>query len=100
MTPADLTAARKRLQLTAAGLGRALELGGEDPGRSVRLWEAGRPIPGPARVAIRYMLAERARQSLQDAVEEAQAILAPTAPPAPAPEPPEPTQAPRTRRRG
>lgn len=82
MTPADLKAARAALGMTGAALGRKLELGGRDPGRSVRLWEDGeRAIPGPARVAIGYMLADLARQSLQDAIKEARAIIAPTNPP-------------------
>ena len=81
MTPEDLKAARLALGFnTAAKLGRALELEGEDPGRTVRLWEAGRPIPGPARVAIRLMLASLARQNLQEAVSEARAILTPADP--------------------
>ena len=77
MTPHDLKTARKTLGLSAAALGRRLELEGDDPGRSVRLWEAGRRIPGPVRVAVGYMLAEQARQGLQDAVQQAQAILTP-----------------------
>ena len=77
MTPAELKTARRALGLKATALGRRLELEGADPGRSVRLWEKGRPIPGPAAVAIRYMLAEQARQGLQEAVEQAQAILTP-----------------------
>jgi len=63
MTPADLTAAREALGLTAAALGRALELEGRDPGQQVKRWEANKAsIPGPVRVALRYMLAERASQ--------------------------------------
>jgi hypothetical protein len=78
MTPAELTAARKALRLTAADLGRALQLAGRDPGRYVVAWEKGvHPIPGPAAVAIGYMLAEQARQGLQEAVQEAQAFLRP-----------------------
>lgn len=66
MTPADLTAAREALGLKASELGRALELTGRDPGRTVLLWEAGKtPIPGPARVAVRYMLAEAGVMSLR-----------------------------------
>jgi len=60
MTPAELRAARKKLKLSAAALGRALQLGGRDPGRSITAWENGDTrIPGPAAVAIRYMLQER-----------------------------------------
>lgn len=78
MTPADLKAARHALGLKAAELGRALELEGRDPGRMVRLWETEvHPVPGPVAVAVRYMLADQARQSLQEAVEQAQAFLTP-----------------------
>ena len=38
MTPAELTAAREALGLSAAELGRALQLAGRDPGRTVRFW--------------------------------------------------------------
>ena len=63
MTPADLLAARQRLGLTAADLGRALEMGGRDPGRFVRDWEKGaHPIPGPVAVAVRLLVAEHQRQ--------------------------------------
>jgi hypothetical protein len=107
MTPADLKKARKLLGLTAAGLGRRLELEGKDPGRTVRLWEGGRPIPGPARVAIGYMLAEGVRSSLQEAVQQAQAILTPADPSPPVLEPSSSraeavyrAMIPKTRRRG
>lgn len=105
MTPDDIARARKRLSLTAAGLGRALELEGRDPGLTVRRWETGMtPISGPARVAIRLMLEAQARQTLQDAVSEAQAIIGPT-PAQTGPQPPESSPAPvdppaRSRRRG
>ncbi len=61
MTPAALKIARTRLGLSQAGLGLALS----DPddnvppvaGRTVRRWEAGDcPIPGPAAVAVNFML--------------------------------------------
>jgi DNA-binding transcriptional regulator YiaG len=82
MTPTDITEARKRLGMTAAALGRALELEGRDPGRTVRTWETGsHQIPGPARVAIRLMLEARAQKTLQDAVQQAQALITPAAPP-------------------
>jgi hypothetical protein len=85
MTPANIIEARKRLGMTAAALGRALELEGRDPGLTVRRWETGaNQIPGPARVAIRLMLEARARQSAQEAIAEAQAILAPPTPQKPA----------------
>lgn len=101
MTPADLTAARKRLGLTAAALGRLLELEGRDPGRAVRQWENGGAMPGPARVAVRLLLEAQARQSLQDATDEALAILAPASPSAPVLSQPEATPvASKTRRRG
>jgi hypothetical protein len=60
MTGPELEAARHKLRLTAAQLGRALELTGRDPGRDVRRWETGAfpQVPGPVRVAVRYMLAE------------------------------------------
>ena len=85
MTPENLKAARKAALgfNTAAKLGRALELEGKDPGRTVRLWEEGRPIPGPARVAIALMLADQARQGLRQAVDAAQAVLTPTPTPRP-----------------
>jgi hypothetical protein len=58
MTGAELTTARERLGLTAAALGRALELEGRDPGQTVRRYETeARAIPGPVRVAVRLMLA-------------------------------------------
>jgi hypothetical protein len=80
MTGDELTSARKALRLTAANLGRALQLEGRDPGQSVRLWEKGRPVPGPVAVAVGFMLAEQARQGLQEAVSQAQAILTPPEP--------------------
>jgi hypothetical protein len=64
MTPADLIAARKALDLTAADLGRALRLEGRDPGQTVRRWETGvvAPIPGPAQVAVELMLKLKGRK--------------------------------------
>jgi transcriptional regulator with XRE-family HTH domain len=68
MTPEDLAAARAALGLTAAALGRALELEGRDPGQQVLRWESGKAaIPGPARVAVRYMLAEASRMAQEAA---------------------------------
>ncbi len=63
MTPAALKIARTRLGLSQAGLGLALsDPDGDSPpvdGRTVRRWEAGDcRIPGPAVVAVNYMLAE------------------------------------------
>jgi DNA-binding transcriptional regulator YiaG len=61
MTADELKPARRELGLSAAKLARALELG-EQGGRTVRRWEAGdRPVAGPAAVAVRLMLAMRAR---------------------------------------
>jgi hypothetical protein len=57
MTGADLERARQALDMTAADLGRALRLGGRDPGRYVRSWETGAaPVPGPVAVALELML--------------------------------------------
>lgn len=54
MTPADFKAARQRLGLSQNALARALRVA---DGRTVRRWEAGqRDIPGPAMVAVAYML--------------------------------------------
>lgn len=66
MDGAGLIAARHTLGLTSAALGRALGLEGRDPGQSIRLWETGRAIPGPARVALRYMLAAHASEAAQE----------------------------------
>lgn len=95
MTPADLTAAREALGLTAAALGRALELEGRDPGQQVKRWETGKAaIPGPVRVAMRYLLAlaregealERAKpQASQKPQEAPKPISAPTLAPEPVP---------------
>lgn len=56
MTPANLKSARHALGLSAEGMARALQV---SSGRTVRRWEAGdRDIPGPVKVALRYMLGE------------------------------------------
>ena len=66
MTGADITASRATLArlwglprpLTAAQLGRILQIERRDPGATVRLWETGRhPVPGPVQVALALMLA-------------------------------------------
>jgi len=104
MDAAGLIAARQVLGLTAAALGRALGLEGRDTGQSVRLWETGRAVPGPVRVAVRYMLAEHARAGLQEAPEPALAVFpdpptrTPESPPEAAPEAAAPAPL-RTRRR-
>lgn len=80
MTPEDLAAARAALGLTAAALGRALELEGRDPGQQVLRWESGKAaIPGPARVAVRYMLAEASRNA-QEAQPGTIGLAAPVSP--------------------
>lgn len=80
MTPADLLAARQRLGLSAADLGRALEMGGRDPGRFVRDWEKGaHPIPGPVGVAVRLLVAEHLRQ-MAPPTPKIQPVAAETAP--------------------
>ncbi|NBW20221.1 MAG: hypothetical protein EBR82_70855 [Caulobacteraceae bacterium] len=65
MTGPDLTAARSTLgqmwglerPLRLSELGRALRLGGRDPGQSIAAYEAGKTkIPGPAQVAVAMML--------------------------------------------
>jgi len=68
MTPAEFKAARKALGLSQVAIGRALRLADYRLGapadtakaddkvaRTVRRWEAGRDIPGPAIVAIDLM---------------------------------------------
>ena len=66
MTPAELYASRDTLgqlwnkgrPLHASELGRALRLGGRDPGASVRDYERGKTtISGPLSVAVEMMLA-------------------------------------------
>ena len=54
MTPKQFKAARRELDLTQNGMAQALGIASD---RTVRRWEAGeRDIPGPAIVAIAYML--------------------------------------------
>lgn len=63
MTPGDLKEARRKLGLSTAALARALRLGAQGA-RTVRRWEAGdSSIPGPAQVAIEFMLAEAIREA-------------------------------------
>jgi len=58
MTPDAIKAARHELGMTQAGLAAALELHPDNGARTVRNWEQGKiAITGPARVAIRLMLA-------------------------------------------
>ena len=55
MQPAELRAARASLGMTQSELAAALEV----DLRTVQKWEgAERAIPGPARVALRFMLLE------------------------------------------
>lgn len=65
MTPDELYASRATLgqlwnkgrPLHASELGRALRLGGRDPGASIRDYERGKtPISGPLSVAVQMML--------------------------------------------
>ena len=59
---------REALGLSQAEIAAALNVSG---GRTVRKWETGeRAIPGPAWVALRYMLREHRQRELADAVEE------------------------------
>lgn len=56
MTPDQLKEARRKLGLSTAGLARVLRLGAGGA-RTVRRWESGESgIPGPAQVAIEFML--------------------------------------------
>lgn len=66
MTPESLYNARRTLgsmwglgrPLKASELGRALRLGGRDPGESIRDYERGKTrISGPMSVAVEMMLA-------------------------------------------
>jgi hypothetical protein len=60
VTGAELQSLRQWLGLSAAELGRLLQLEGRDQGRQVRRWEtSAAPIPGPAVVALGYIAAER-----------------------------------------
>ena len=55
MTPEQIKSARQQLGLSQAALARILGLADD---RIIRRWEAGTvAITGPARLAIRYMLA-------------------------------------------
>ena len=57
MTPDEVRAARRELGLTQQGLADALQLDGRYSKDTVRSWESGgRPISGPARVAIGLMI--------------------------------------------
>ena len=54
MTPQEFKEARRTLGLSASKLAQALKV---SDGRTIRRWEAGdRDIPGPAIVAINFML--------------------------------------------
>ena len=54
MTPAKFKAARQALGLSQDAMARALLV---KSGRTIRRWESGeRDIPGPALVAVGYML--------------------------------------------
>ena len=65
MTGKDIREARAKLgamrglnrPLRASELGRLLRLKGRDPGESILDWERGKPITGPASVAIEALLA-------------------------------------------
>ena len=60
MTPAEVKAARLSMGMTQAQLATALELSADSGRRTVRHWETdcGKfQITGPARVAVRLMLA-------------------------------------------
>jgi len=59
MTPEQFKRARRVLGLSAKGMAEALGMG-PTSGRTIRRWERGdRDIPGPAIVAVRYMLKEK-----------------------------------------
>jgi DNA (cytosine-5)-methyltransferase 1 len=58
VSPAEVTAARKRLGLSQAELAERLRMGANGE-RTVRRWETGEtPITGPASLALEYMLKE------------------------------------------
>lgn len=59
MTPQEFKAARRTLGLSAEKMAKALNV---SSGRTVRRWEAGKDIPGPAIVAVRFMLRDQKRQ--------------------------------------
>jgi len=66
--PALLRRCREALLMSQAELAAALYLRGG--GRTVRLWEAGdRGVPGPAWVALRFMLRERGEPGLAAAID-------------------------------
>jgi len=91
MTPSDLRAARAQLDLSTAGLARALKMGAHGE-RTVRHWERGDYAPsGPAQVAIRLMLEreeiERLRaenETLETTVADLCAVLRERCPACPA----------------
>lgn len=57
MTPKQLKAARKKLGMTQKTLGETLGLRSKEPGRTVRLWEAGvHPVPGPVELAVKALV--------------------------------------------
>lgn len=60
MSPAEFLAARTRLGMTTRELAAALEC----TQRAVQWWESGRnPVPGPARVALRLLMAVPGRSA-------------------------------------
>ena len=62
MTPAELRAARKQMNLTQSALAKALRLSEKNGDRSVRIWEQeGSTVPGPVQVAVEAMLDARKR---------------------------------------
>lgn len=66
MTPAELRAARKQMNLTQSALAKALRLSEKNGDRSVRIWERdGNTVPGPVQVAVEMML-ERKRNGKQE----------------------------------
>ena len=68
MTPAELRAARKQMNLTQSALAKALRLSEKNGDRSVRIWEQeGNTVPGPVQVAIEAMLAARKRMERDNA---------------------------------
>ena len=57
MTPADFRNARKALGLSQKEMAEALRLSPKNGDRTIRLWETdGNTIPGPAQVAVEYMM--------------------------------------------
>lgn len=58
MSPAEFRAAREHLGLSTAEMARLLEV----TVRAVQMWEHGdRAVPGPVRVALRFMLPPRSQ---------------------------------------